>query len=130
MAVATYNQSLTDALHEVADQVQILQASQSQLVEQQAAEQAARVGLQLAQQRQKAGTANKLPVLAAESAVAPQQKLSLELAVRHTEARINLIKALGGGYESKSLPATNSTAVSSNKNIIQSQVKNTPEAAL
>ncbi|MFZ6746258.1 efflux transporter outer membrane subunit [Undibacterium sp. JH2W] len=130
VAVATYNQSLTDALHEVADQVQILQASQSQLVEQQAAEQAARVGLQLAQQRQKAGTANKLPVLAAESAVLSQQKLSLELAVRHTDARINLIKALGGGYESKDLPATNSATASTNQTITQSQVKNTPEAAL
>ncbi|MBI1771671.1 MAG: efflux transporter outer membrane subunit [Burkholderiales bacterium] len=130
VAVATYNQSLTDALREVADQVQILQASQSQLIEQQAAEQAARIGLQLAQQRQKAGTANKLPVLAAESVVLSQQKLSLELAVRHTEARINLIKALGGGYESKALPATNSTAASTSKNIIPSLVKNTPEAAL
>ncbi|BBB62826.1 outer membrane protein [Undibacterium sp. KW1] len=130
VAVATYNQSLTDALHEVADQVQILQASQSQLAEQQAAEQAARVGLQLAQQRQKAGTANKLPVLAAESAVLSQQKLSLDLAVRHTEARINLIKALGGGYESKALPATNVTAASTNQTVTQSLVKNTPEAAL
>lgn len=122
VAVATYNQSLTDALHEVADQVQILQASQAQLVEQRSAEQAARVSLQLAQQRQKAGTANKLPVLAAESAVLAQQKTSLELAVRHTEAQINLIKALGGGYKAD---AATSSAASQAGNKADNKIKNT-----
>lgn len=125
IAVATYNQSLTDALHEVADQVQILQASQAQIVEQETAEQAARVNLQLAQQRQKAGTASKLPVLAAESTVLMQQKLSLDLAIRRTEAQVNLIKALGGGYESKAMPASTSNTQSNSIN-----TASTSEAAL
>lgn len=130
VAVATYNQSLTDALHEVADQVQILQASQAQLAEQKLAEQAARVSLQLAQQRQKAGTANKLPVLAAESAVLAQQKASLELAVRHTEAQINLIKALGGGYQAEAVnrPDPNGNKQVKNKSI-NTTVASTSEAA-
>lgn len=98
VAVAGYNQSLTDALREVADQVQTLQASQIQATQQQAAEQAARRQLQLAQQRQAAGTANRLPVLAAESALLAQQKTSLDLSVRRVDSQINLIKALGGGY--------------------------------
>ncbi|WP_230412146.1 efflux transporter outer membrane subunit [Undibacterium hunanense] len=130
VAVATYNQSLTDALHEVADQVQILQASQAQATEQKAAEQAARVSLQLAQQRQKAGTANMLPVLAAESAVLSQQKLSLDIAIRHTESQINLIKALGGGYDSKTSFAPAASQAKSNTNINNTTAASTSEAAL
>jgi outer membrane protein TolC len=55
VAVATYNQSLTDALHEVADQLQTLQTSEAQAKQQVIAEQAAKTALQLAQQRQKQG---------------------------------------------------------------------------
>jgi outer membrane protein TolC len=42
VAVATYNQSLTDALHEVADQLQTLQTSEAQAKQQVIAEQAAK----------------------------------------------------------------------------------------
>jgi len=112
VAVATYNQSLTDALHEVADQLQTLQTSEAQAKQQVIAEQAAKIALQLAQQRQKAGTANMLPVLAAETTLLAQQKLSLDIAIRHTDSQINLIKALGGGYNSKaeSIASANSTS--------------------
>ena len=101
IAVASYNQSLTDALHDVADQIQTINTSQTQLMEQVKAEQATKISLQLAQQRQQAGTANMLPVLTAESALLTQQKQSLDITYRQAESQINLIKALGGGYDSK-----------------------------
>jgi NodT family efflux transporter outer membrane factor (OMF) lipoprotein len=126
VAVATYNQSLSDALREVADQVQIMQASQAQANQQKTTELAARASLQLAQQRQKVGTANMLPVLAAESALLAQQKLSLDLAVRHAESQINLIKALGGGYESKLNFAAPASTIKNNTN---ANVTSTLEAA-
>ncbi|MFZ6772492.1 efflux transporter outer membrane subunit [Undibacterium sp. SXout7W] len=102
-AVATYNQSLTDALREIADQVKTLQSSEVQAQQQQASEAAANAVLQLAQQRQKAGTANVLPVLSAEAALLTQKKISLDIAIRHADSQINLIKALGGGYDRKAL---------------------------
>ena len=101
-AVATYNQSLTDALREIADQVKTLQSTQAQAQQQQSAEQSATAVWQLAQQRHKIGTANILPVLSAEAALLSQKKISLDIAIRQVDSQINLIKALGGGYDSKS----------------------------
>ncbi|MDE2428980.1 MAG: efflux transporter outer membrane subunit [Burkholderiales bacterium] len=131
IAVATYNQSLNDALREVADQVQTLNASTEQAKQQQAAEQAARKNLALAQQRQKIGTSSMLPVLAAENILINEQKRSLEIAIRHADSQINLIKALGGGYDSKAnLTDALTTPISHNST---KQMKNTvltkPEAA-
>ncbi|MCU6433405.1 efflux transporter outer membrane subunit [Undibacterium sp. Jales W-56] len=101
-AVATYNQSLTDAMREVADQVQSLKTIEAQDKNQRIAEAAAVRTIDLAQQRQRAGTANMLPVLAAENIRLMQQKLLLDIQIRRTDLQINLIKALGGGYD---LPA-------------------------
>lgn len=98
-AVATYNQSLTDALREVADQVQSLKTAELQNSNQKNAEKAAEQTIKLAQQRQRVGTANVLPVLVAENIYVLQKKSSLELQVRRADLQINLIKALGGGYE-------------------------------
>jgi len=122
IAVASYNQSLTDALHDVADQIQTIKTSEIQLKEQAKAEQATKVTLQLAQQRQQAGTANMLPVLMAESALLTQQKQSLDISFRQAESQINLIKALGGGYDSK-------TETSNSKTSSATQASNKAEAA-
>ena len=122
VAVATYNQSLTDALHDVADQLQTIKVSEIQAKEQAKAEQATKISLQLAQQRQQAGTANMLPVLSAESALLTQQKQTLDISFRRAESQINLIKALGGGYDSKA-DTTNSMSIPA------TQVTNKPEAA-
>ena len=106
VAVATYNQSLTDALHEVADQVQMMAGSSAQIAQQQSATDAAQRSLNLARQRQQAGTANLLPVLSAESLLLSQQKQTMDLLFRQAESQINLIKALGGGYDSQAHNAT------------------------
>lgn len=130
-AVATYNQSLTDALHEVADQVQSIKAAEELNKNQRIAEQASERTLKLAQQRQKVGTANLLPVLAAESALINQQKMVLDNQVRRTDLQINLIKALGGGFEAAPelrLPAVPSGAPSSSTLTTDPQ-KSHPEAA-
>lgn len=98
-AVAGYNQTLTEALHEVADQVQSLRAAAGQSQDQQRATQAAAQTLKLAQQRQRVGTANLLPALAAESVWLQQRRLELDLQARSVDVRIALTKALGGGFD-------------------------------
>ena len=98
-AVATYNQTLTDALREVADQVQSLRAAEAQGGHQRAATQAATNALRLARQREKAGTTNMLPVLASELALVVQRKVELENQARRADLRVGLIKALGGGFD-------------------------------
>ncbi|NMM29108.1 MAG: efflux transporter outer membrane subunit [Glaciimonas sp.] len=98
-AVASYNQSLTQALHEVADQIQSLRASDLQLRNQTVALRAAQQNLQLAQQRWQVGTVNKLQVLGAESNWLTQRKLGLDLQARREDMQVNMIKALGGGFD-------------------------------
>ena len=98
-AVATYNQTLTDALREVADQVQSLRAAQAQGGHQRAATQAASNALRLARQRERAGTTNMLPVLASELALVVQRKVELENQARRADLRVGLIRAMGGGFD-------------------------------
>lgn len=98
-AVALYNQTLTEALHQVADQVQSLRAADSQNQERQLAETAALEALKLMQQRQRVGTANMLQVLASESAWLSQRQLALEARARQANLRVGLIQALGGGFD-------------------------------
>ncbi|MEB0136594.1 efflux transporter outer membrane subunit [Actimicrobium sp. CCC2.4] len=98
-AVATYNQTLTDALHDVADQVQSLRGAALQQEHQRLAVQAAGNVLRLSEQRQRVGTANQLQVLASEAALLQQRRTELDVSLRLSDLRISLIKALGGGFD-------------------------------
>ncbi len=98
-AVALYNQTLTEALHQVADQVQSLRGADHQRRERQQAVAAAEASLKLARQRQQVGTGNMLQVLASESAWLAQRQLELETQARQADLQVGLIKALGGGFD-------------------------------
>lgn len=98
-AVATYNQTLTDALREVADQVQALRAAAAQNAHLQDAVTAAQNSLRLARQREQAGTASHLPVLTAKTALLTQRRIALDARARSADLGIGLIKALGGGFD-------------------------------
>jgi NodT family efflux transporter outer membrane factor (OMF) lipoprotein len=99
--VATYNLALTDALHDVADQVQSLRAVALQSEQQRRATQAASGNLELAQQRERVGTTNMLPALSAEMTLLAQRRADLDLQARRSDLRIGLIKALGGGFDAQ-----------------------------
>lgn len=101
-AVNMYNQALIDALHEVADQVVSLRSATVQIDHQHKASLAAANTVQLSLQRQRVGTVNRLQVIAAEAALAQQQRIELDAQLRATEARLGLIKALGGGFDAGS----------------------------
>ena len=101
-AVATYNQALNDAFHDVADQVQSLRVNATQIESQHAATQAAAASLTLAQQRERVGTTNMLQVLASESALLTQRKAELDSQARRADLSVALIKALGGGFDARS----------------------------
>lgn len=120
-SVALYNQSLTDALRDVADQVQSLQAISQIENNLRTAELAAQKNVQLAQQREKIGTANALPILAAQINLLAQQKALIDTRIRRSDVTVNLIKALGGGYQGQ-LP--NTVAESTSK---QTQLTSTTE---
>lgn len=100
-AVATYNQSLNDALHDVADQVQLLKAAETQSGNQEQATEAARRSHALARERRRVGTINELQLLASQAALLAQQRIAFDAQARRLDVRVGLIKSLGGGFDAR-----------------------------
>lgn len=101
VAVEQYNQTLADALREVVDQLTSLHSVNVQRSEVASALASAEDAYSLAVTRYKAGIGSLLDVLAAESAVLEQRTRHTDLQARELALSINLIRALGGGYEAK-----------------------------
>ncbi|WP_260435914.1 efflux transporter outer membrane subunit [Burkholderia sp. Bp9143] len=97
-SVETYNATLIDALHDVVDQLVSLRWLEAQETEQNQALQLAQHAYDLAIRQYRNGVANYLQVLIAESQVLLQKRLVIESRARDRELRLNLIRALGGGY--------------------------------
>lgn len=99
IAIASYNQVLLDAIHDVADQVTSLQSVRRQVGEQQAALAAAESAYQLATLRYEAGVSNYLSVLATADAVLRERARAVDLRARQADLNIALVKSLGGGFD-------------------------------
>ena len=97
-AVESYNAAVIDAIHDVADQLVSVKSIARQRVQQQAAQAAAEAAHEIAMQRFKAGLGNYLNVLASEIPLLAQRSQAVELAARALDARVALIRAVGGGY--------------------------------
>jgi NodT family efflux transporter outer membrane factor (OMF) lipoprotein len=98
-AVEQYNQALSDALREVVDQLASMRSVQAQRGEADAALGAAEEAYELALTRYKAGIGSLLQVLTVETQVLEQRRLRAELHSRELALSINLIRALGGGFD-------------------------------
>ncbi len=98
-AVEQYNQTLADALREVADSLSSLRSVAAQHVEQQQALDAAGKAYDLAVLRYREGVGNYLQVLATEDQLLAQQRLEADLRARRLDLSVALVRALGGGYE-------------------------------
>jgi NodT family efflux transporter outer membrane factor (OMF) lipoprotein len=99
LAVEQYNQLLVDALREVVDQLASLKSVDAQRLQADRALATARAAYALATERYRAGVASYLQVLAAETPLLEQQYLRASLRARELELSINLMRALGGGFE-------------------------------
>ena len=99
LAVEQYNQTLVDALREVVDQLASLKSVGAQRAELERALASAREAYELANARYRAGIDSYLQVLAAEVPLLEQQNLRANLRARQLELSINLMRALGGGFD-------------------------------
>jgi NodT family efflux transporter outer membrane factor (OMF) lipoprotein len=102
LALEQYNQTLVEALREVVDQLASLQSADAQRVQLERALATARQAYELALKRYRAGIGSYLQVLAAEAPLLEQQSLQANLRAHELELSINLIRALGGGFEDAS----------------------------
>ncbi len=99
IAVEQYNQTLADALHDVVDQLASFRSVAAQRVQQTQALATTREAYDLALLRYREGLGDYLQVLSAEQPLLAQQSLDADLRARELELSINLVRALGGGYE-------------------------------
>ncbi|MEO6895358.1 MAG: efflux transporter outer membrane subunit [Caldimonas sp.] len=97
-AVETYNATLVDAVHDVADQISSVRSVERQQREQAAAQSSAEAAYDLATQRYRAGLGGYLTVLNAETNVIAQRRVTTDLKARALDAQVLLVRALGGGY--------------------------------
>ncbi|MFZ2327310.1 MAG: efflux transporter outer membrane subunit [Rhodoferax sp.] len=109
-AIESYNALVIDAVRDVADQLASAQSITRQQTEQAAAQSSAESAYAIATQRYQAGLGNYLNVLSAETAVLAQRRLAVDLAARALDTQVQLIRALGGGYNANANAPANTTA--------------------
>lgn len=97
-AVANYNKTLIDALRDVADQINSTRSLHPQIEQQQLALDSAQIAYGLAKQRYHSGLGNYLTVLNAQTMVLEQQLYHARLVMRALTVRVELSRALGGGF--------------------------------
>ena len=104
-AVAQYNQSVVDAVQQVADNLAQLHAIDRQIEQANIALAAAQRIHEAQQARLDTGLIDISFLLQAQNALLAQESLLLDLTGRRTALQITLIKALGGGYRQAGTPA-------------------------
>lgn len=108
--IADYNQTVFNAVAEVAQAGATLQGIESQMKQQADAVQSTNALLHTAQAKFKQGLADRAATLDAELAVLRQRDASLQLQNQQQLAEVSLAKALGGGYRMN--PVDTRTALS------------------
>lgn len=97
-AVALYDQTLANALRDVADALSDRKAVDERLAQSQAALDAAENSYRVARLRYEGGLTTYLDVLTVENALSARRRAVSGLQARAFAADIELIRALGGGY--------------------------------
>ena len=104
-AVERYNGTLIEALHDIGDRLASIRSVAVQRREEQHALDAAREAYHLAVLRYREGIGSYLSVLSAESQVLVQRRLEADLRARDLDNRIDLVRALGGGFGDRAAEA-------------------------
>ena len=101
LAVAQYDGTVLQAFREVADAATSERQLVLRLEDSRKAERSAGAAWQVASNRYKGGLANYLEVLTAEDALISSQRVVADLETRSFSIDVSLIRALGGGFESR-----------------------------
>jgi NodT family efflux transporter outer membrane factor (OMF) lipoprotein len=115
-AVEQYDETLIDALRDTSDRLASLHAVADQRAKQRLALDDAQQAYELALMRYRDGVSSYLSVLSAETEVLQRRRRAVDLRARDFDSRIELIRALGGGFDgdagSSSSPSTSSSSPS------------------
>ena len=97
-AIAQYNSALLDAVKEAGDAIASVQSLARQQALQREGNAKAQTAYDFAVQRYRAGLGNYLVVLNTESQLLAQRRLAVDLRARQLDTRVQLMRALGGGW--------------------------------
>lgn len=97
-AVAQYNQTLTQAMQQVADAVTSQDALKARLIQSRTAVDAAEDAYRIANNRYKGGLSTYLDVLSAEAALLQSRQVLVNMQARALSIDVSLVHALGAGY--------------------------------
>ena len=102
--VANYRQTVLQSFQDVEDQLAALSIlTQEQATQQQTVADAQR-SLDLSTNRYKGGVATYLEVITAQAAELSSRRTAADITTRQFAASVQLVKALGGGWDKKQLP--------------------------
>ena len=103
-AVAAYRQSVLTAFGDVEDNLAELRILADEARTQQAAVAAARQSTAIALNQYRTGFVSYLQVVTAQSEELTDERTALDLRARRYMASVQLVKALGGGWDASQLP--------------------------
>ena len=101
---ASYKNTIYFAFQDVEDNLSQLRILDQEFVVEQRAVDAAQHSLDLSNQRYKGGVTTYLEVLTAETALISNERTLTDLQARQFAASVQLIRALGGGWDTTQLP--------------------------
>lgn len=104
VSVANYRQSALTAFQEVEDNLATLRILEQEAAKQHEASTAAEMSLQLSLNRYKGGLVTYLEVITAQSIALTNERTEVDILRRRMDATVELIKALGGGWDASKLP--------------------------
>ena len=99
--IANYRQTVLGALRDVEDNLAALRILESEAGVQGAAVKASRESVTITNNQYRAGTVTYLSVVVVQAAALVNERADLAILGRRLVASVNLIKALGGGWEAE-----------------------------
>ncbi|HEV2275341.1 MAG TPA: efflux transporter outer membrane subunit [Acidobacteriaceae bacterium] len=102
---ANYRQTVLGSFQEVEDNLASLRILNSESVAQQRAVSSARRSLEISTNRYKGGVTTYLEVLTAQATQLANERVAADITTRQFAASVQLIKALGGGWDRTQLPS-------------------------
>ena len=103
-SVANYRETVLGAFQDVEDNLAALRILQDEAKTQQAAVQAAQNSLNLSLNRYKGGVTTYLEVITAQGLALSDERTAVQILGRRITASVLLVRALGGGWDSSTLP--------------------------
>lgn len=126
--VANYRQSVLVAFQQVENNLSTLRILSQEIQEQDAAVRSAQRVLTLATDRYRLGIDPYLNVIAAQTSLLNNQQTAVNLRVQQITASVQLIEAVGGGWDASQLP-TPQQIISRDSNVMSTQPSTTKTSA-